>query len=77
MSSHAANTGVPSLVVGARGKLRDVVDRAIGLDSAELAKVIDGVAAVRRAAADAEQKQPSPAVAQPVKLGCEGLDGTK
>jgi hypothetical protein len=68
---------VPSFVVGARGKLRDVVDRAIGLDAAELAKVVDGVAAVGSAAADADQKQPSPAVAQPIKFGCEGLDGSK
>jgi hypothetical protein len=39
---------VPSCVVRAGGKLRDVVDRAIDLDAAKLA---NGVAAVRRAAA--------------------------
>ena len=66
--------GVPSLVVGARGELRDVVDRAIGLDPAELAKVVDRMAAIGRAAADADQEQASLALPQAIKLGGQSLD---
>ena len=65
---------IPSLVVGAGGKLRDVVDRAIGLDAAELSKVVDGVAAVGGAAADADQEQASFTISQPVEFGCQILD---
>ena len=68
---------IPSLVIGACGELRDVVDGAVGFDPAELAKVIDGVAAIGRAAADADQEQPPPAVPQPVELGRQSLDRGK
>ena len=63
--------GVPALVVGTGGEFRNIVDRAIGLDPAELAKVVDGVAAVGRAAADADQEQASFAISQPVEFGCQ------
>src|SRR5262249_59257825 len=65
--------GVPSLVIGAGGEFGDVIDGAVGFDSAELAKIIDGVAAVSRAAADADQEQPTPALAQPVQLRPHGF----
>src|SRR5262249_2246147 len=38
--------GVPAFVVGARGKLGHVVGRRVGLDAAQLAEVVGGVAAV-------------------------------
>ena len=66
--------GVPALVVGTGGELRNIVNRAIGLDPAELAKVVDGMTAVGRAAADADQEQASFAIPQPVEFGCQILD---
>ena len=62
-SSQPANTvSQPSSLV-ARGQLGDVVGRRIGLDAAQLAEVVDRVAAVAGAAADAEKEQASAAVA--------------
>ena len=55
---------LPALVVDARGELGDVVDRGVGLDVTELPEVVDGVAAVRRAAAGPEKKQPASATPQ-------------
>ena len=66
--------GVPALVVGTGGELRNIVNRAIGLDPAEFSKVVDGVAAVGGAAADAEQEQASFTISQPVEFGCQILD---
>src|SRR6516165_10457001 len=68
---------IPPLVIGACGELRDVVNRAVGFDPAELAKVIDGVAAIGGAAADTDQEQPAFAVPQLVELGRQGLDRSK
>ena len=39
----------PALVIGARGQLRNVVDRAVGFDAAQLAKIINRVAAISSA----------------------------
>jgi hypothetical protein len=66
--------GVPTLVVGARGEFRDVVGGRIGFDAAELAEIVDRVAAVAGAAADAEQEQPPAALAQGGQLFREALD---
>src|SRR5690242_10038671 len=41
----AGEDRVPPLIIGASGELRDVVDRRVGLDATELAKIVDGVAA--------------------------------
>ena len=40
--------GVPALVVGPGGQLGDVVGRRVGLEVADLAEVVDGVAGVSR-----------------------------
>src|SRR5207237_10640259 len=61
---------VPAVVVDARGELGDVVDGGVGLDPDDLAEVVDRVRCVARAAADAEDEQPSPALAH----GDETLD---
>ena len=55
--------GVPALVVHARGQLRHVVGRRVGLEAADLAEVVDRVAGVARRAADAEDEQPPALVA--------------
>jgi hypothetical protein len=47
---------LPSLVMGAGNEFGDVIDGAVGCDPAVFAKVIDGVAAVGLAPADADQK---------------------
>jgi hypothetical protein len=67
---------VPALVIGARGELRDVVYRAVGFYSAQLAKIIDGMTAIARAAADADQKQPPPAVPLPSSTSCRSEEGS-
>src|SRR5207237_7927188 len=54
---------VPAVVVDARRELGDVVDGGVGLDHDDLAEVVDRVRCVARAAADAEDEQPSPALA--------------
>jgi hypothetical protein len=64
---------VPSLVIGAGGEFGDVIDGAVDFDPAELAKVVDGVAAVARAP-DADQGEPALALAQPVKFGGQGFN---
>ena len=56
---------LPSLVVGARGELGDVVGRSVALDQAELAKVVDRVGGVPGAAADAKDEQPTTASRAP------------
>ena len=66
--------GVPTLVIGARGQLGHVVDRAVGLDPAQLSEIIDGMAAIAGAAADADQEQAALAFPQPVELGRQRLD---
>jgi len=60
---------IPAFVIGTGGEFRDVIDRAVGLDSAKLAEIVDGVTAIGRAAADADQEQAPLALAQPVELG--------
>ena len=47
----------PTLVIGSSGQFRNIVNRGIGLDTAELAKVINRVATVRRASTDPKKKQ--------------------
>src|SRR5262249_59722275 len=37
---------VPALVVGPRGQFGDVIDRAIGFDAAQLAEIVDRMAAI-------------------------------
>src|SRR5271165_7126804 len=64
----AGKHSVPPLVIGARGQLGDIVDGRIGLDVAELAEIVDCMAAIAGTAPNAEQKQPSAAVAQPCEL---------
>src|SRR6185437_13841861 len=66
--------GVPAFIVGSRRELRDVVDRRIGLDAAELAEVVDGMTAIPGAAADAQQEQASGPLAERRQLGCHALD---
>ena len=65
---------IPPLVVGARRQLRDIVDGAVGLDPAQLAKVIDGVTAIGRAAPNPEQKQAALALSQPIEFRRQSLD---
>ena len=55
---------VPTFVVGPGGQLGDIVGRGIGLDAGNLAKVVHGVGAVGRAAADAEEEKSAVAPAQ-------------
>src|SRR5207248_11355976 len=59
---------VPPLVIRARGQLGNVVDSRIGLDVAELAEVVDRVAAIAGAAADAEQEKAPAPLAQRCEL---------
>src|SRR5262249_407111 len=54
---------VPALVVDPGRELGHVVGGRVGLEAAELAKVVDGVTGVRRRAADAQDEQPALAVA--------------
>ncbi len=54
----------PTLIISARGQFGNVVGGAIGFDAAQFAEVVDRVAAVSGAAADAEQKQPTTTIAQ-------------
>src|SRR5215467_752494 len=66
--------GIPSLIVGAGGELGDVIDGAIGFYSAQFAKIVHSVAAIGRAATNANQEKASLALSQPIKLGCKSLD---
>ena len=61
--------GVPALVIGARGQLGHVVDRAIGLDPAQLSEIVDGMAAIAGTAANADQEQAALARPQPLEFG--------
>lgn len=54
----------PSLVVRACGQLGNVVSWRVGFDSGKLAKVIDGMRGIRRAAANANNEQASPSRAR-------------
>ena len=65
---------LPAFVVGARRELGDIVGRRVGLDAAQLAEVVDGMAAVARAAADAKDEQPTVALAQGDELVAQRLD---
>src|ERR1019366_5120494 len=47
----------PSFVVGAGRQLGDVVGGAVGYHAADLAKVVDRVRGIRRAAADSQNEQ--------------------
>ena len=51
---------VPPFVIGARSQFRDIVYRGLGLDPAQLAKIVDCVAAISRATTDSNQEQPPP-----------------
>ena len=72
--SHSTKTRRPALVVGARGQLRDVVGRRVGLDAGDLAEVVDRVRGMRRAAADAEDEEPAARAAQIRQQGRHALD---
>src|SRR5215510_3713202 len=69
--------GFPSLIVGPGGELRDVIDGAIGFYSAQLAKIVHSMAAIGRAATNTNQEKASLALSQPIKLGCQSLNGSK
>ena len=49
----------PAFIVGARGELGHIIRRRIGLEAADFAKIVHGMAGIARAAPDAENEQPS------------------
>ena len=65
----------PAFVVGARGQFGNVVGGRISLESADFAEIVDSVAGVGRAAADAEDEQPSAALAHARQFGHGFFDG--
>ncbi len=65
---------VPPLVVHARRQLADVVGRRVGLEPAQLSEVVDRVARVAGAAADAEDEEAAPASAHGGEPVGHGLD---
>lgn len=67
--------GVPAVVVDASRELGDVVGRRVGLDAGDLAEVVDGVAGVACAPADAEEEDASTAVARFHQMLHERVDG--
>ena len=73
--SQAVKDGVPALVVDARGQLGDVVGRRVGLEAAELAEVVDGVAGVPGRAAHAEDEEPAAVVAHRAQAVGDRVDG--
>ena len=50
---------LPAFIVGPGRQFGDIINRGVGFDPAELAEIVDSMAAVRRAAADADQKEPT------------------
>ena len=55
-----------------------VIARTVSLDAGKLSEIVNGMTAIRRAAADAEQEQPPAALAQGGKAGshpfeCRGV----
>ena len=66
--------GVPALVVGPGGQLRDVVGRRVGLEVADLAEVVDRVRGVAGRSADAEDEQPAAAIADGREADGDRLD---
>src|SRR5262249_1377461 len=56
------------------GELGDVVGGRVGLESAELAEVVDRVAGVARGAAHAEDEQPATALPDPGETRHQPLD---
>jgi len=65
---------VPALVVDARRELGDVVRGRVGLEAADLAEVVDGVARVTRRAAHAEDEEAPARVARRAQPDGDGLD---
>src|SRR5579863_2905424 len=70
----SGENGIPALIVGARGQFRHVISGRIGFDAAELAEIVDRVAAISSAAADAQHEQPAATLAQGTDRGHERLD---
>ena len=66
---------LPSVVIDACGQLRNVVGRCVRFESADLAKVIDGVAGVTGRAADADDEEASAALAHGRELAGHTVDG--
>ena len=74
--------GVPTLIVDAGGQLRDIVGRRIGLDIADLAKVVDRVGRMPGRSAHPDDEQPAspfPQGREPARhvlnpLGVDGID---
>jgi len=64
----------PPFIIRAGGQLGHVVTRTVSFYSGKFAKIVDRMAAIGRAAADADQEQPPPAVPQSVELGRQSLD---
>lgn len=67
----------PAFVVGAGSQFGNVVGGRISLESADFTEVVDGVAGVGRAAADAEDEQPSAALAHARQFGHGFFDGVR
>ncbi len=61
--SHSTNTLGPAFVVGAGGQFADVVGRGVAFHPGDLAEIVDRVRSVRRAAADAQDEEPTAALA--------------
>ena len=66
---------MPAFVVRPSGQLRHIVRGCVGLDPAQLAKIVDGVAAVARAAANANDEEPAATIAQRDQFRAQRFDG--
>ena len=69
--------GGPALVVGPGGQLGDIVGRRINLESANLAKIVDGMGRIGRATTDTEDKESSAAFANTGQHIHDALDGLR
>ena len=73
-ASQAAKRRVPALVVDARGQLGDVVGRRVRLEAAQLAEVVDGVAAWPAEPPTPRMNSRPPPSRTAAKPGRDGLD---
>ena len=67
--------GVPAFVVGAGGKLRDIVGGRVGFKTAQFAKIVDRVTGVAGRSADAQDEQTAAEFANTRQTRGHALDG--